>query len=397
MVAVVQQPKQFTPAYNDMIYVVNSTNHTQTNFKFLASIYIEGDVITLKASVDPTYNTGVFNFGRIVESYVSQSIDLNGFTSGFATNDNSKTSFYVKFGEEYGASSGVIQYTNLLQSETRYVWNGIVDYLPFQSYNDTGYLIDNTNRTLNSSGTQYIQTGQDAWQYYVVKEPTTVTEATILTISATGSLIQSATIANPYQTSGTIAHHFIRFACGTNNLNLATLATGTQPLITSSVASYQVILRAGGTYIYNIVDADCKYPTYRLHYMNALGAFDSVNFTKISRKSVDIKKEKFKSIPNGLTSATAYGYSKSALIDRTFYTELGDSVKISTDWLSDATFAQLEELVTSPRIYVHDATHGEVAVTIASSSFDIKTSLNDKLIRLELNINYGYNRYRQRF
>lgn len=406
-ISILQQPNQYVPAYNDIIYVASSTNYAQDNFNYLATLYIGSDTITLKAAPDPTYNSGVFNFGRIVENYLTNNLNITDY--GFVLNTSSHTNFYVKFGEEYGASSGVTQYPDLYTSEVRYAWNGIIDFLNFQSYADTGYLLDNSTRTFNSSGTQYIQSGQDAWQYWMSKNLTAGRYAVIKTYDSSDALIQTVTFENSFQTSGTINHHFVRFGCGTNNLNLAgTPVLGSQPVITSSVSYYTVTLSdsttaSGGgaqvshAYRYNIVDADCRYTNYRLHYLNELGGFDSMNFSKASRQSVDIKRDKFSKPFGGLTSASNYSYRKIDRSDTTFFTQLKDGLKLSTDWLTDATYTQLEQLVTSPAVILQDPTHGIFFVNITDSRYDRKTTINDKLIRLEINIEYTFNRYRQRF
>lgn len=405
-ISILQQPNQHVPAYNDIIYVASSTNYAQPNFNYLATIYIGSDTVTLKASPDPTYNSGVFNFGEIVESYVTEDISISNY--GFQQNSASNKSFYVKFGEEYGASSGVTQYPNLYTSEVRYAWNGCIDFLRFQGYTEAGYLLDTSTRTFNSSGTQYIQSGQDAWQYYISKNLTAGRYAVIKTYNSSDVLIQTVTFENSFQTSGTINHHFMRFGCGTNNLNLAgTPVLGSQPVITASVSYYTVTFSDSTTgaglgaqvshaYRYNIVDEDCKYENYRIHYLNELGAIESVNFSKKSTINVDIKRDKFKAVHGGLTSSSAYGYAKTFRGDRTFYTELKDGINISTDWLTDATYLQLEQLVTSPSVNLQDPTHGLVPVTITDSRYERKTTLNDKLIRLNITIQYTFDRYRQR-
>ena len=131
--------------------------------------------------------------------------------------------------------------------------------------------------------------------------------------------------------------------------------------------------------------------------MNEFGAYDSFNFTKISREDVNIKRERFKPYLNTLTSASAYGYSKSDRSEKTFYTELKDGLKLSTDWLTDASFAQLEQLITSPEVYIQDSVEGLICVSITDTRYEKKTALNDKMIRLEISVEYGYDRYRQRF
>ena len=91
-----QQPSLYAPAYNDQIYVVTSSNNGQTNFNYIAQVYIGSDIITLKAPANPTYGSGVFNIGRIIENYVNSDIDRTALS--FQTNANSYKEYYVRFG-----------------------------------------------------------------------------------------------------------------------------------------------------------------------------------------------------------------------------------------------------------------------------------------------------------
>jgi hypothetical protein len=74
----------FRPAYNDDFYVVSSSNVAQTNFQFIADLYVNGSYVTrLKTFPHATHGTGLFNPKRAIENYVTKDFDLA--TNLFAT------------------------------------------------------------------------------------------------------------------------------------------------------------------------------------------------------------------------------------------------------------------------------------------------------------------------
>ena len=149
--------------------------------------------------------------------------------------------------------------------------------------------------------------------------------------------------------------------------------------------------------INNIVDADCKYSNYRLHFLNDSGGFESFNFTKLSRKETDINRLQYKAPIGALTSASAFGYAVKDRGDRQYFISSKDTIKIKSDWLTDLEMVMLRQLVESPEIYLDDSTYGLISVTCSATKFDTKTILNNKVFNLELDIQYSFDRYRQRY
>lgn len=397
-----QEPELFQPAYNDLMFVVKSDNNIETGYNYLADLYIGSRIIRLKAPAHPVHGSGVFNFGRIVESFVNSDIDKS--TYGFQTNNRSFKPYHVSFGEEFGPSSGITQYPSITTTVDKYAWNAVLDFLDFQGYSQLDYLSDNTHSTLTRKIDRRIEITQDAWIYYVVNDTGSYNKAIVNAYDASGALIRSIDVTNPFTSSGTIENHFIRFSSGPNNLNLISSGyitdnVGTGDVIPANANSYVVKFSGSvglsSEYTY-YVTSSCKYPTYRLHFINELGAFDSFNFTKVGRKDIDISRSKYKASYGALTSSTSFGYNKSDRLDRTYFTSMKEGLKLKSDWLTEDEHEWLQELITSPEIYLDDEVNGLIAVTCMVNKIDVKTSLNDKLFTLDIDLDYSFNRYRQR-
>ena len=397
-------PQTYNPAYNDIVFVVTSTNIAQPNFKYIADIYVGSQTIRLTISKDALYNTGIFNLGRVIESYVSS--DISKSVYGFAQNTSSYTSWYVSFGEQYGNTPAI--YSGLTTSSTYYSWNSCFDFLPFQSYTQTPYVLQSAavkQLLTNKPATVNIRDSEDAWLYMATASSGVVYDARVRTYDSSGSLIQTVKINNPYQAVSSANDRFVRFGCGTNNLNniaSSGITTGAQPIITASVYSYDVTFEMfNGTLVstpqtYTIDQRCTQYTPYRFHFLNKLGGFDSFTFILASTKTSKNNKTYYSKNVNRSLSSTTYGYNTSDRSKTQLNNIVKDNIKVQSDWISESTMTWLEELINSPEVYLDDSTYGLVSVNIMNSSFEFKQSVKDKLFNLEIEFEYSYDRYTQR-
>ncbi len=129
-ITVYNTPASYAPAYNQMIFTLSSTNSAQPNFRYIADIYVNGssDYTRLEVGKNPSNNYGTFDVSGIIQNFLSRDADDN--TTTFKQCQNSIASYQVKFGEQYGASSGITNYTNLV-TQSGYAYNGVFDSLSF--------------------------------------------------------------------------------------------------------------------------------------------------------------------------------------------------------------------------------------------------------------------------
>jgi len=409
-----QEPKAWTPCYNDIIFVVSSSNKTQSNFKYIADVYIGTEIIRLKCFPDPNYGSGVFNIGRIIETYVNKNgSDINNYSStGFEVNPNSGLIYYIYFGEEYGTDVSIVEYPNIKLSSILYAWNAVIDFLPFQSFDYTKYS-SSGNKILNyynANLQRKIGLTEMSWIYAINKNVSHYSSGVIQAYDSTDTLIRECIIINPFNSDVTFNHHLIRFGSGALNLNnIASSAVidfvGSGTIINNNTSYYDIALVGNSNfsdiYRYNIIEDDCKYKKYRLHWLNKLGAYESFSFTKKSYTDTTIKKDNYKRISGCLTSASSYGYNISDRGIRSFNIDNKDTLHLKSNWLSDQENILLKGLIESPEIYIEKLTvdgvdYTLVPVTCVDSKFKEKNSLNDKVFNLDITLEYCFNRYSQR-
>ena len=97
---IIAKPQAFTPAYNPIKYIVDSTNKNKTGFRYIFQVY-NGATLKGTFKVVPTFSTGYgeIDLSKFLSSYVSWDFDPTITQDLDAVN-----SFYnydVKVGEEY--------------------------------------------------------------------------------------------------------------------------------------------------------------------------------------------------------------------------------------------------------------------------------------------------------
>lgn len=409
-ITIKQSPESFSPVYNEINYVVSSDKIAQDNFQYICDLYITGvsspAYVRLKATQDPSTGFAVFDVHRVLENYVNSDIDKS--TYGFQKNTSSYVKYQCKFGEEFGLStSGTTVYADLTLSTAAYAYNGLFDFLEFQDYDDADWLINNTSSFfLTSLKSKKVRDDMYSWVHMMVDTAGRADRMVIDVTDTSGNVTQKS-VSNAFQALADDDSRFIRFSAGPANINLISsgdIILGSQPLIPTNAASYQIYTTTGGgvrtseKLTFTLDDTCTNHDIYVFHFLNQYGGFDSFAFIRVSRHKTEINRSKFKKPLGTLTAVTgAYSYNKKDRSDVQYDTNLKDRIEVYSDWLTDAESTWLEELVSSPEIYVDDATHGLVAVNIIDTVYERRKAVNDKAFNLRITFEYSYNRYRQRF
>ena len=144
---------------------------------------------------------------------------------------------------------------------------------------------------------------------------------------------------------------------------------------------------------------DCKgYETIRLTWLNRHGAWDYYNFTKKSYRELEIKKEYLEG--NRIKHNVGPTINSWNRTNSVFSTSAKEVIKANTDWVNDETAIWLEELFTSPEVYMIGQRiaadnaadsyqqDGEyvVPVIITNNKYERYTAANDKVAQYEVDI-----------
>jgi len=167
-------------------------------------------------------------------------------------------------------------------------------------------------------------------------------------------------------------------------------------------------------YFYN--QEVCKgFEKFRLTWLNRLGVWDYFNFTKKNVRKVNSKRETYQQIKGSWNEGRyiKHGYKGGK---KTFSTNSKEVVTLQTDFITEEAAAWLEELFTSPDVFVLQERSTDDAQSTANpsssvyniinkyvqpcivttSSYTRKTTANDKLKQYTIDIEMSHNKRIQR-
>jgi hypothetical protein len=383
-ITIISTPNQFMAAYNQVAYTVSSNNTAQPNFNFIVDVNetsgANNPLARLKYPVQPSSAQLQFDVGNVIKNYVSYDF-FNATGTLYAPNLNSRIKHYLDFRELYDVSgiptlSSVLISSPTTPSTSSFKWGGntIFDFEDFSADAYYDLRVENHGflNTQLSVGEKIIPSQNKILSFF---DPNRVVERISLLTGAGYSFIFTPTT---------------REYLYNINAGKFLLDTGGQ----SSTTGYVVRLIDGNDqvitqYIFDANSECSQYETVRLHWLNKNGAWDSFNFIKNSSRAIDIERKQFK-------APLEIGYAKSDRLKQNYNTTITDRININTDWVSDEVSAMLEELATSPLIYLERSATDFIAVNIVNSNYEVKKYMTDrKLFNVSFDIEYTYNRYRQ--
>ena len=404
-VTLIQTPSttKVTPAYNENWFIAESDETGQPNFKFTVNIDDSISGSTWTEQIEPVYGTNriYFDAGAYAEKYMVNFFDDN--SSGWKKCVDAYRTIRVQIGETYGSpatyypppSSGTVIYN---------VWNGGLDTQTFAYYNADNYLYNNTTsnfKFLTTVGGLKVYEDRSNYLYFLgtVGNTADLPSISIATYNAGGGFIGTSTIARPSYTTGLIADQYQCIDIGVKGLTsiASGLVTGTYPIITSSVASYEISIAASPRPIkfgLNTITCNPKYTVYTLHYLNQKGGYDTLHCSKVSEKTSTKSATTFKQNPWNEVS-NVMTYNPSMMLEKTQGITITDSLKLNSDWLTQEEFDRHRDLFASTDIRLDlGSSTPNIAVKITNGNYIQKNS--DRLRMLSFDLSYTFNNHRQR-
>jgi hypothetical protein len=430
----VTEPR-YSPAGNPLVYVVDSDNSTEPNFRYVANVSINGNLVAKLKTVPSVTNSnrGRFNFQEIVRGYfdviprIADGSIVPAESFGCPTQ---YIEFDVEFDEEYTGGSPAP-----MDADTAIIYNGawtVFDFAQFP-YFKGNYWIDNdavdtrlplTNRpqstkayanfsnTYNQSGNLYflcdknLEGNIDAIRYrYYYEDGTMYREYTIPTVNgqshASSEENEFHLIAVPFMPfdvqniSGSITSDsqdgstdFPSLVSSGNNYYTVTAFRDVEGTQQASI-EYTVLL-----------NGECsRFEFTEVHFENQLGGVDSYVFTKPNRERQTIQRteasrpyltdgfEGNSGIYGGYTNFSKYN----AQVD------YNKEFTVSSDWLTDEEFEWLAQMVRSPRIWLRKAFNTDegvidylVPILVTDTSYNVWKRDFDLLKTLSVNFKYTF-------
>lgn len=388
--ALLYTPGEYFSAHGDLIFTILEdtkpfSSSTYPDYKYVCDIYIYGILqARLKAFPRPTDKLGVFNIGNVVRNYLlTQFLPLPNVIQAQTFGEDA---FYVngicRFGEEYGN----VTYSNMIIDSQRSYFNHYNGRL----IGKPTILADYKDKVL-SKRPYATPVYRDAKFCFISFLPTDDTTINLIIKSYSGGTLV-----------GTTTQPFTPTASSTNEMqifNVAPAAINTvSPGFISSFITYYTIefsttnITDDSIYRFNLV-CEPKFETYSIHFLNRFGGFESKDFTKVSRRKIDIEKKDYGCSPYIITSDGQPHYYN---IEHNVYRESRsvyagswkEKMILNTDLLTDAEYTWLEDLMLSPLVYIEIDDYF-FPLTITDSNYEPRKVINDDLTNLTLNIEFG--------
>ena len=380
---ILSTPPALSSVHDDLIYTVAYPEHTSNpttyeNYKFVADIYINGVMkARLKKVPNPDTSIGVFNIGQIVRNYLNVTFNPSSaaFLAQEMTTGECNVSVQVKFGEEYGFDT----YTNVV-SDTERVF--------FNNYN--GRLIGVTT-SLNGLGNKVISTRPQETTIHCLNDFNLIPffgqtsgtkDVEIKTYDYSNNLVDTQTLSLVIAAD----NNYGITNCSKSGIN--SLVPG---LINDTIKYYTAQYNSGVIYRFNI-DCDCRYENFTLHFLNKYGGFESKDFNKVSRKTINIERKDFGRLAYtiGASGEVSYYNSNNVYNEQmpVYSSQYKEKMTLNSDFLTDAEYRWLQELIVSPIVYMEQEGYF-IQVRITDNDYEPKKRINDELTNLTLSIEFG--------
>jgi hypothetical protein len=390
-------PKDFAPVYNKMEYLIESTNVAQPNFAYLVDIYINGSgtkTVRLRIPARPSDNKGKVDIHRVLESALTS--DVGNPTGDAGTYDaaNSSLSYIVEFGEEYGTT--VVQYPNEQTDISRKAFNASLEKRPFINWDVTDYELNGVTKKFltNMPDNHKVSLNSHGWLYFIESNPLAI--ISVITFDSSGATI------NAFKIDASTTSADIQFTpsspASLNNIDNTNILLGSQPIITSDVAYYEIYAgdpnEVSETRTF-VLEESCKYNTNTLIFQNNLGAFDSFTFYLGDMSMTDIERKDMKvNVDTVVGNDIVYSMNEREKV--TYYTKKSETIKLMSDWISEEESNWLLELMSSPEIYLQEGNELTAVAKIKATNYTKKKEVRDKLFKIDVELELGYDDYRQR-
>lgn len=367
------------PSIQDNLWhIATSDNSGSTDMKYVFDVFKGSEqLVRVKVFPDPTNGKGYFDASPIVRNEISFGWfvpDNNGVILATPSESGEVALTYqIRVGEDVSA----VTTTNLASGNVK-----AFNYVPtlfkrrqadYTAFNNKWL----TNRPMYASltNTEKLMIGLR-----------TTSSLTLLvdTYGANGSLIQSKNI-------GVSVNGIRQLDISPAAINLSSSGT-----VTSSVAYYDVSNTTGVIKKFR-VNLDCSpiYTPINLHFMNALGMFDTARFKLASKLTMDVERKAFEKADYRFGSSAVTYYDTNNVYHETkinFGSKAMWSYNLTMDYPTDAEYQWLAELIMSPIIYM-EIDDNYYPVTIKDTNYEYSTYNTNKLRVLSINVDVNQKRF----
>jgi len=423
MITIVQQTPLLAPVYNDLVMTVVSDNVvSKYKFKYVFDIFSANNTTTFndytyvgRVRVTPNpVGYGMLDLSRYIQNQVESSINyfntntlvINNATGTTVNNIRDTIStiskYYVVVGEEYSTTENgpvllyngndTIQSGTFLTSitgNTCYGFDGVKQYDEGFTWDATDYVLP-TGRTLLTNSPRTLYKESDEFIIlsilYGTYSGTSFDVGNIKSEVYDSSNTLLATYPTGSPTGFTSTSTDIQQKYGSFNLNIITSPNPTWN---------KIIMRFGYSTPYSesvtIYRKNCpwdKYDPVDIVWLNRIGGFDTFRFYGSKEETIKINRTTYKRA-YGTWGEASYTYGTYERGTTNIKTDITQEGEIMSDFLEIDTVNWLEELLTSPQVFIIESSDKVRPINITDSNFKRQLRGNTKLRQVSFKYQYS--------
>lgn len=408
---------EFQPVYNELLLVVSSDNVANPNFNYVFRVLTDGGstVKAFRRKPSPDNNYGEFDASEylqtFVNSYLPDEPETDGFTS--AVNNGFLINYEIEVYEEwdqFGAPFFNPDGLPPLTQGTRNAYEAAFNEHDLIDYNFGIYMVsldEGAGAQFLTDMKENIVSINDIGYHYMITDVGMETENyRVVTRDSSGTILGTFEIENTIANT-TPDRRAMTIATAPESLNnVTTFLFGSQPVITPSVASYTIQCFSPppsfptSEVLSFRVEETCRYTSYRLHFQNRFGAFDSFTFTGRNQRKSSMERSTYKRSTRNITASGQVRRHRDRSVV-TNWTKRTDSITLRSDYLTTDQNNWLEQLMYSNEIYLEFTRADGVrdykpVAQVSGTSWIEKETQHDKLFKLEIEIQLSNETYSQR-
>lgn len=435
------KPETLTPAYNEVMWIFDSTNKTKQGFRYVFDIYRSGTTEKVgEYRIIPRLNDGYgeIDLSRLLRTYVQNSFNptLNGATGV----PNIFYFYQVNVGEEFvvdytlstpqnnggflrinttpnhtfvagdsvaitGANiTGVNGVYNVVSVQST---SSITISLPWQSgfaslttaimrYADNRKTITRDlsvnagNRVFNgvSKHTDFPNFTEASYKQSKALSSVPITGITLTTNQRFWlNYFNDGVAANVYfeNDAGDKAHTalttatFNQVSVGSGNMGSLVLDAGTLPIIKANTKWYTVQYESGQKIRFDI-SRRCEISNYEIAFVDRLGSIGTFRFNLRSYERGIVNNEAYKQHINGSITGSKWGYTNQEVGEVLINPKQTKTLELNTDWMTEEMSNYFAEFIASPVKYI-TIDGFPLPCIVETLDFELDKKRNKKLIR----------------
>ena len=386
-----QVPQDIMPAYNKQYITAISNQIAIADFKYIVTVEVNGSgQIYTENILQRPDGYLVFNAEQWVKNYIQHFFNptLSLATPiQVATNKLVSVDIYIK--EYYSGTIHTAQ-----QERVRYsAFDGCLNDKAFADYDFADYIFNGTSGKyfLSKDITTItpdnrLMLAQDFYLHFIQNTTTAITNISV-DLRRGASTIDNVNIA-ALPSAGTLSLYVMR-------LNSTMFTTATPQL--GDIIRTSFNSAAGNIVRYSITlkELCTKYKDYVLYYLDRDGNILFFHFEKLSKTNFN-KKVNAVTLQKDYLNAS-FNYTSNSW-DREMHnisTMIDSTISLNTDWITETQSTQLNDLFSSPIVYLWDGTEYR-PVTITTNSYEEYKLDNESLFNYSVTCSFDTMETRQR-